>query len=56
MGFCDEQPKARSQLWMCLADAKHGVKTKSSKTSSATTHLSTQHKVKRTRTAVVAEK
>ena len=54
MGVCNEQP-------MCLVDekwrnAKHGVKITSKQTSSATTHFSTQQKVKRTRTAVAEEK
>ncbi|CAN0455862.1 unnamed protein product, partial [Laminaria digitata] len=48
-------------LWVCLADdkcrtAQRTTKITNKQTSSATTHLDTQHKIKSTRTAVAEEK
>ncbi|CAN0532232.1 unnamed protein product, partial [Laminaria digitata] len=59
--FDKNKPKERSQLWVCLADdkcrtAQRTIKITNKQTSSATTHLDTQHKIKSTRTAVAEEK
>ncbi|CAN0458440.1 unnamed protein product, partial [Laminaria digitata] len=59
--FDKNKPKERSQLWVCLADdkcrtAQRTIKITNKQTSSATTHLDTQHKIKSTRTAVAKEK
>ena len=51
------EPKERAQLWICLGDdrcrnAMRAIKITNKQTSSATTHLDTQHKVKSARTTV----
>ena len=55
--FSNNKPKERAQLWICLGDdrcrnAMRAIKITNKQTSSATTHLDTQHKVKSARTTV----